>query len=107
MRLFGDFVTDTRYGWASLCAERFGQAPAQILHDWNTVRHVNEFEGRPGRRPLSYDEVQELFDAADGLVDQARLRHRKGALSALRDSTLLKTVYAYGLLSGAQPDAAA
>jgi hypothetical protein len=35
------------------------------------------------------------------LVDQARRRHRKGALSALRDSTLLKTVYAYGLFSGA------
>ena len=94
--LFCDFVTDARYGWASLCAERFGEAPSQILHDWNSASHVNEFEGRPGRRPLSYDEVQELFDAADGLVDQARRRHRKGALSALRDSALLKTVYAYG-----------
>ncbi|OMC33633.1 integrase [Mycobacterium colombiense] len=97
LRLFCDFVTDARYGWASLCAERFGEAPSQILHEWNSASHVNEFEGRPGRRPLSYDEVQELFDAADGLVDQARRRHRKGALSALRDSTLLKTVYAYGL----------
>jgi integrase/recombinase XerD len=46
--------------------------------------------------------VQELFDAADGLVDQARRRHRKGALAALRDSTLLKTVYAYGLFSRVQ-----
>jgi integrase/recombinase XerD len=102
LRLFCDFATDVRYGWAALCAERFGEAPSQILHDWNTVGHVNEFEGRPGRRPLSYDEVQELFDAADGLVDQARRRHRKGALAALRDSTLLKTVYAYGLFSRVQ-----
>lgn len=97
LRLFCDFIADARYGWASLCDERFGQTPSQILHDWNTVSHVNEFQGRPGRRPLSYDEVQKLFDAADGLVDQARRRHRKGALSALRDSTLLKAVYAYGL----------
>ncbi|WP_205878827.1 tyrosine-type recombinase/integrase [Mycobacterium camsae] len=97
LRLFCGFLTDQRYGWTSLCAERFGQTPAQILHDWNTVSHVNEFEGRSGRRPLSYDEVQELFDAADGLVDRARRHHRKGALSALRDSTLLKAVYAYGL----------
>ena len=97
LRLFCDFITDARYGWPVLCVERFGQSPSQILHDWNTVTHVSEFEGRPGRRPLSYDEVQQLFDAADGLVEQARERHRKGALSALRDSTLLKTVYAYGL----------
>jgi site-specific recombinase XerD len=97
LRLFCDFITDPRYGWAPLCVERFGQVPSQILHDWNTVGHVSEFEGRPARRPLSYEEVQELFDAADGQVEQARKRHRKGALSALRDSTLLKTVYAYGL----------
>jgi hypothetical protein len=81
--------------------------PTQILPDWNSVGHVGEIEGRLGRRPLSYAEVQELFDAADGRVEEARKRHRKGALSALRDSTLLKTVYAYGLFSGAQPCVAA
>ena len=97
LRLFCDFITDRRYGWAALCLERFGQPPAQILHDWNTVTHVTEFEGRAGRRPLSFDEVQELFDAADGLVEAARSRHRKGSLSALRDAAMLKTVYAYGL----------
>ncbi|BDX33339.1 hypothetical protein TUM20985_38860 [Mycobacterium antarcticum] len=97
LRLFCDFITDRRYGWAALCEERFGQLPAQILHDWNTVTHVNEFEGTAGRRPLTYDEVQELFDAADGLVEQARHRHRKGSLSALRDAAMLKVVYAFGL----------
>jgi site-specific recombinase XerD len=41
--------------------------------------------------------VQALFDAADGRVEQIRARGRKGALAALRDATLLKVIYAYGL----------
>ena len=68
-----------------------------MLHEWNTVAHVSEFEGLPHRRSLTYDEVQALFDAADGRVEQIRSRRRKGALAAQRDAALLKTVYAFGL----------
>lgn len=46
---------------------------------------------------MTYDEVQALFDAADSRVEMVRKRRRKGALAALRDAALLKTVYAYGL----------
>jgi integrase len=56
-----------------------------------------EYEGAAGRRPLTYDEVQALFDAADGRVEQIRARGRKGALAALRDAAVLKTVYSDGL----------
>jgi integrase/recombinase XerD len=97
LRLFCDFITDPRYGWKTLCAERFGDVPAQILHEWNVIKHVNEFEGQAGRRPLSYQEVQALFDAADGRAEHARKHRRKGALTALRDAAFLKTVYAFGL----------
>jgi site-specific recombinase XerC len=38
-----------------------------------------------------------LFDAADGRIEEIRDLGRKGALTALRDAALLKTVYAYGL----------
>ena len=69
----------------------------QIFHEWNSVAHVAEYEGRRARRPLTYDEVQALFDAADARVEQIRARGRKGALAALRDAAMLKTVYAYGL----------
>jgi integrase len=61
------------------------------------VAHVTEFEGQPHRRPLTYDEVQALFDAADGRVEQIRSRGRKGALAAQRHAALLKTAYAFGL----------
>ncbi|WP_344867548.1 tyrosine-type recombinase/integrase [Amycolatopsis ultiminotia] len=61
------------------------------------MAHLAELECRPGRRALTYDEVQALFDAADARVEQIRARGRKGALAALRDAVILKTVYAFGL----------
>jgi site-specific recombinase XerD len=97
LRMFMDFITDARYGWLATCVEQFGRAPTQILHEGNSVTHVAEFEGQPGRRPLTYEEVQSLFDAADGRVDDKRARGRKGALTAMRDSALLKAFYAFGL----------
>jgi hypothetical protein len=97
LRMFCDFICDGRYGWQAKCQNEFGQAPMQILHEHNSVAHVTEFEGQPGRRPLSYDEVQALFDAADGRVEDIRSRGRKGALTAMRDSALLKAFYAFGL----------
>ena len=97
IRIFCEFVSDARYGWTAKCVELFGSAPQQILHEWNTIAHVSEYEGNPGRRPLTYDDVQALFDAADGRVDEIQALHRKGALTAMRDSAMLKTVYAFGL----------
>ena len=97
LRLFMEYVTDARYGWPAHCDEQFGQVPAQILHEWNMVPHVSAYEGEPGRRPLTYDEIQRLFDAADAQVEQIRCRGRKGAQAAHRDAVLLKTIYAFGL----------
>jgi site-specific recombinase XerD len=97
LALFMDFLTDRRYGWSAECLERFGQVPQQVFHEDNRAAHVVDYEGRPGRRPLTYDEVQALFDAVDARVEQSRDRGRKGGLTALRDAALLKTVYAFGL----------
>lgn len=60
IRMFCEFVTDARYGWPAKCLALFGCAPQQILHEWNTISHVAEYEGDPARRPLAYDEVQAL-----------------------------------------------
>jgi site-specific recombinase XerD len=97
LRLFVEYVTDARYGWPQHCLDHFGAAPTVILHEWNTVTHVSEYEGDPGRRPLTYDEVQALFDAAESLIEDIRARGRKGAVAAQRDAVLLKTIYAFGL----------
>jgi integrase/recombinase XerC len=97
LRMFCDYLTDTRYEWVTQCNDRFGQVPSQICHEWNTVAHLNEYEGKPQRRPLTYDEVQQLFDYLDARVGQVARSGRKGALVALRDAQLFKTTYAFGL----------
>jgi site-specific recombinase XerD len=97
LRMFMEYLCDPRYSWSEVCEQRFGARPVQILHEWNSVVHTSPYEGTPGRRPLSYNEVQALFDAADGLAGQIRARGRKGASAAQRDATLLKVMYAFGL----------
>lgn len=97
IRLFCEYLLDPAYGWVDECRQRFGQVPQQVFHEGNSVLHVAWYEGDPRRRPLSYDEVQALFDAADGLAERIRSRGRKGSSAALRDSALLKVCYAFGL----------
>jgi integrase len=97
LSLFLEYLTDRRYGWPEVCLERFGEIPQQVFHEDNRVAHVVGYEGEPGRRPLTYDEVQAVFDALDGRIEKSRTRARKGTLTAMRDAVLLKTIYAYGL----------
>jgi integrase/recombinase XerC len=97
VRLFCEYLLDVRYGWADECVRRFGEAPQQVFYEGNSVVHVDGYEGNPGRRPLTYDEVQAVFDTADALVDEVRARGRKGALKGLRDAAMLKLTYAFGL----------
>ncbi|HYZ98801.1 MAG TPA: site-specific integrase [Acidimicrobiales bacterium] len=97
LSLFMDYICDARYGWVAECEARFGTFPVQICHEWNTVTHRSEFEGRPGNRPLTRGELQGLFDHADERVETIRRRGRKGWLAAFRDATLLKVAYAWGL----------
>lgn len=94
--LFVEYLLDRRYGWVDTCLERFGQAPQVVFHEADSVVHTLEYEGDPRRRPLTYDEVQALCDAADARPAQIRGHGRKGTLTALRDAAVLKTIYAYG-----------
>lgn len=86
LRMFCDYLTDARYEWSKQCRDRFGRVPTQVCHEWNTVAHLTDYEGRPGRRPLTYGEVQQFFDYLDERVEQITRAGRKGSLSALRDA---------------------
>ncbi|WP_198950083.1 tyrosine-type recombinase/integrase [Kineosporia sp. A_224] len=97
LRLFCDYLLDGRYGWIAQWEERFGTIPAQVCHDYNTAAHLVEYEGRPARRPFSYDEVETLFGFLDDRVETIARSGRKGALAALRDAQMVKTAYAFGL----------
>jgi site-specific recombinase XerD len=97
LRLFCEYLVDGRYGWSGHCQERFGSVPTQVFHEWNTVEHLAQFEGRPEVRGLDHDELMALFDHADQRVSDIMASGRKGSLAAFRDSALFKVAYAFGL----------
>jgi integrase/recombinase XerC len=99
LRLFSEFLVDDRYGWAAACEEAFGPGvhPVAICHEWNTIAHLNDYEGDPEARPFSRAEIQRFLDFADEQVDRAVAAGRKGALAAYRDATIFKVMYGWGL----------
>jgi site-specific recombinase XerD len=99
LRLFSEYLTDGRYGWAVACEEAFGPGmhPVPVCHEWNTIAHLNDYEGTPEARPFTREELQRFLDYADDQVERAVRAKRKGALAAYRDATLFKVIYAWGL----------
>jgi site-specific recombinase XerD len=97
MALFCGYVSDPRYRWDEVCEQHFGAHPEQVFHEWNTVVHRSEYEGRPGNRPFTRDELQAFFDYCDARVSKVHSTGRKGWLAAFRDSVLFKVIYAWGL----------
>src|ERR1039457_1515538 len=99
LRQFIEFLIDGRYGWAVACEQAFGagQHPVAIAHEWNTIAHLNDYEGNPEARPFTRQELQRFLDYADDQVERAAGSGRKGALAAYRDATLFKVIYGWGL----------
>ena len=99
LRLFNEYLTDPRYGWGTVCEQSFGEGvfPVAICHEWNTIAHLSDYEGRPEARAFSRKELQAFFDYADDQVERAVASRRKGVLSAYRDATVFKVIYAWGL----------
>jgi site-specific recombinase XerD len=95
--LFCGYLADARYRWHEVCERYFCEHPVQVFHEWNTVIHRGEYEGRPGNRPLSREELQAFFDYCDARVGQVAASGRKGWVAAFRDATMFKVVYAWGL----------
>lgn len=91
-RLFSEYICDGRYGWAAACEAAFGEGvfPVAICHEWNTVAHLNDYEGSPEARPFSRQELQAFLDHADEQVERAAGSKHKGALTAYRDATRLQ-----------------
>jgi site-specific recombinase XerD len=97
LSVFCDYLIDPAYDWVQLCESCFGNTPSQICLPWNTTRHLQDYEGNPSRRALTFEELQRFFDHADSKVEAAVAQGRKGALVALRDAQMFKTAYAFGL----------
>lgn len=100
LRLFTEFLADNaRYGWVAACEQEFGPGvhPVPIVHEWNSIAHLQSYEGDPEARPFTREELQRFLDYADDQVDRAVRAKRKGALAAYRDATLFKVMYGWGL----------
>jgi site-specific recombinase XerD len=97
VRMFCDYITSRHYDWPTQCEAWFGEHPVQICHEWNTAAHLVDYEGDPGRRPFTRQEIQDFLDCADARVERARKSRRKGAPAAYRDTTMFKTMYGWGL----------
>ncbi|MFI8413598.1 tyrosine-type recombinase/integrase [Paeniglutamicibacter gangotriensis] len=97
LQVFCNYLISPDYDWVEICESQFGNSPSQICLPWNTTKHVADYEGRPARRALTFDEIQTLFDYADSRVESSIREGRKGALAALRDAQMFKTAYAFGL----------
>jgi integrase/recombinase XerC len=54
-------------------------------------------QGRPARRPFTYDELQGQFDYLDERVERLAGSGRMGARAALRDAQMINTAHAFGL----------
>ena len=78
LRMFLEYLTDPAYGWGEQCWQRFGDHPAQVFHEWNTARHAQHTMGRPGKRPYTRDELQDLSTAPTS-------EYSKSAWRAVRD----------------------
>jgi integrase/recombinase XerC len=104
LRLFSEYLCDARYGWVVECEKQFGSGvhPVPVCHEWNTIAHLNGYEGRPEARPFTREEIQRFLDYADDQVERAVRAKRKGALAAHRDATVFKVVYGWGLFSRVQ-----
>jgi integrase/recombinase XerC len=51
VRLFMAYLINPAYAWQARCRELFGVTPVQVCHDWNTTRHLEQYEGwRSGAR---------------------------------------------------------
>jgi site-specific recombinase XerD len=94
---FQAFVCDPAYGFDRTCLDRFGTHAVQICRPENLPVHTIDDEARPSRRPLTKNECQALFDAADERAEMAHRKEVKGFVPAFRDATMLKVAYAFGL----------
>lgn len=97
LRAFTSYISNPDYGWDSVCEQYFGTHPAQVFFDWNTAPHVQEYDGRPTKRPYTREEINTIFDYADDEVERIGKSGRKGWQAAYRDAVMMKIAYGYGL----------
>ncbi|CCH79927.1 Integrase family protein [Nostocoides japonicum T1-X7] len=96
IRGFCDYLIDPAYEWATVCQERFGVTPVQIINEANAAAHVADYEGQPTRRAFTRSELVMLLEHVDARASTRQGLGVKGWASVFRDSVILKVAYGYG-----------
>ena len=79
--MFCDYLCDARYEWVQGVSQTASiRCPTQVCHEWNTVAHLNEYEGNPAGVPSATTSCRRLFDYLDDRVERVARSGRKGAL---------------------------
>jgi integrase/recombinase XerC len=97
LQLFLAYLCDRRYPWAAICERELGVVPVQAFDDLNLMRHLDDYEADPAKRPLTLEELHDFFAYCDAEFERRSRLGRKGALTAFRDTVVFKTIYAWGL----------
>jgi integrase len=97
LRGFLEYLVDERYPWRLVCAGCSDRTVVQLLDPRYAIVHAGEHESDPGRRPLTRDELQALFDQCDRRVAGRRALRRKDSLAAVRDGAMFKVCCGWGL----------
>jgi integrase/recombinase XerC len=97
VRRFCEYTINPQYPWAERCRSQFGQVPEQVCHEWNTTRHIEDYDQRPERRDMSREELRKFFDHVDDRVERLVADGHKGAALAWRDATMYKVQYGTGV----------
>jgi site-specific recombinase XerD len=98
LALYLAYLSDPTYEWPQVCQELFGTFATFALRDLNAVCHAQEYIGKPsGNRPLTRQEIRQLFGSLEPEIKRLQAEGHKGALTAARDLALLTTLYGWGL----------
>jgi integrase/recombinase XerC len=90
LRLFTEFLTDNaRYGWGTACEREFGPGvhPVPIVHEWNSIAHLNAYEGNPEARALTREEVQRFLDMSARTTCRPTAERRPAVCAPLPQSS--------------------
>lgn len=94
---FCDYATSPAHDWSEQAATLFGSVFAQVITEFNRVKHSQESEKRAEKRAFTRRELQQLFDLMDLEYERRLDSGRSGAVTALRDSAAFKTAFSWGL----------
>ena len=103
LRLFSEYLCDGRYGWIAACQREFGPQvhPVAIVHEWNTIAHLNSYEGRPEARPFT----REVDPSSRSILrETSSWSESLKAVGAVRSSFSIVSITSAALRAGRAPD---